>query len=536
VSPASTTLLVCDDTAAKRYVISSWLRRAGYAVIGAGSASEAMEVVTSQDVDLVVLDVHLPDRSGLEVAVDLKTNVETAAIPIVHISAVAVEPEQRSAGLDRGADAYLIDPIEPQELVSTVGALLRSSSARRRAESMATRLGRLHRASLRLNVASSAPRLADASATGAHLVFGGRSAAVVVSDDATVPTQVMRRMDPSGSLDVAVVEPTVLQDALLRAPDLGRVLTDDAPWDALLTSRAGGVDVAGAAGVDSWLVSTIRSRNEVVGLVAVEGAVVDTHDEKLLAELTQAAGVAVENLRAMEQEHRTALVLQRSLLPAVLPDLAGLSLVARYRAADGAAQIGGDFFDAFETEDGRTHVVIGDVQGHSLEAAVLMAELRYTLRAYAHDGYSPSEVLSRVDQTLARSRPDMTATLCLLALDPAEPNGSRGFEVANAGHLPPLLVRDGEASYLEAHGPLLGALLGPPEPTRLTALPGDRLVLVTDGLVERRGEDLGENLDRFARKVSGSPLSPEALCDAVMVDHGDVGDDSALVLVDVLAP
>lgn len=533
MSPASTTLLVCDDTAAKRYVISSWLRRAGYAVVGAGSASEAMEVVASQDVDLVVLDVHLPDRSGLEVAVDLKTNVDTAAIPIVHISAVAVEPEQRSAGLDRGADAYLIDPIEPQELVSTVGALLRSSGARRRAESMATRLGRLHRASLRLNVATSAPRLADASATGAQLVFGGRTAAVVVSDDATVPTQVMRRLDSSGPLDVAVVEPRVLQDALLRAPELGRVRTGDSPWDTLLTDQPADV---GPAGDDAWLVSAIRSRNEVVGLVAVEGAVVDSDDEKLLAELAQAAGVAVENLRAMEQEHRTALVLQRSLLPAVLPDLPGLSLVARYRAADGAAQIGGDFFDAFETEDGRTHVVIGDVQGHSLEAAVLMAELRYSLRAFAHDGYSPQDVLARVDQTLGRSRPDMTATLCLIALDPAEPDGSRTYEVANAGHLPPLLVRDGEASYLETHGPLLGALLGPPEPLRLTALPGDRLVLITDGLVERRGEDLGHNLDRFARKVSGSPLSPEALCDAVMADHGDVGDDSALVLVDVLVP
>jgi serine phosphatase RsbU (regulator of sigma subunit) len=213
-----------------------------------------------------------------------------------------------------------------------------------------------------------------------------------------------------------------------------------------------------------------------------------------------------------------------------------LSLVARYRAADGAAQIGGDFFDAFQTEDGRTHVVIGDVQGHSLEAAVLMAELRYSLRAFVHDGYAPKEVLTRVDETLARSRPDMTATLCLVTLAPAGPDGTRAVEVANAGHLPPLLVRDGAASYLDAQGPLLGALLGPAEPMHTTAHPGDRLVLITDGLVERRGEDLGENLERFAHKVSGSSLSAEALCDAVMADHGDVGDDSALVLVDVLVP
>ncbi len=540
MSPASTTLLVCDDTAAKRYVISSWLRRAGYDVIGAGSAGEALETMATRPVDLVVLDVHLPDRSGLEVAMELKSSAETAAIPIVHISAVAKEPEHRSAGLDRGADAYLVDPIEPQELISTVGALLRSSGARRRAESLATRLGRLNRATLRLNVATTVPRLSDATAAGAQLVFGGRSAALVASSDAAVPTQLMRRADGLAPLQVSGVDAATVHHALTTAPDLGRVDLADSSWSFLVAE-----DSLATAVDETWFVSAIRSGAEVVGLVAVEGGSVKDHDdERLLAELAQAAGVAVENLRAIEQEHRTALILQRSLLPAILPPLDGLSLVARYRAADGQSQIGGDFFDAFATDDGRAHVVIGDVQGHSLEAAVLMAELRYTLRAYAHDGHSPHHVLARVDQTLNRSRPDMTATLCLLVFAPPDADGTRRVEVANAGHLPPLLVRNGVATYVDASGPLLGALLGGPDQVTLDLAPGDRLVLITDGLVERRGEDLGENLERFAATVASSSQSAEALSDALMAGHGQGhrpgpghhDDDSALVLVDVEAP
>ena len=540
MSPASTTLLVCDDTEAKRYVISSWLRRAGYDVIGAGSAGEALETMATRSVDLVVLDVHLPDRSGLEVAMELKSSAETAAIPIVHISAVAMDPEHRSAGLDRGADAYLVDPIEPRELVSTVGALLRSSGARRRAESLATRLGRLNRASLRLNVATTMPRLSDAAAAGAQLVFGGRSAALLVSNDLTVPTQLMRRDDGLAPMQVSSVSPETVHRALASAPDLGRIDLADASWAFLAPEGRNGADAVG-----SWFLSAVRSGADVVGFVAVEGdSVADHDDERLLAELAQAAGVAVENLRAMEQEHRTALILQRSLLPSILPPLEGLSLVARYRAADGQSQVGGDFFDAFATDDGCAYVLIGDVQGHSLEAAVLMAELRYTLRAYAHDGHSPQDVIARVDLTLNRSRPDMTATLCLLAFGPPSADGSRQVEIANAGHLPPLLVRDGSASYVEASGPLLGGLLGRPDEVTLDLRPGDRVVLITDGLVERRGEDLGENLDRFAAAVASFTQSSEALSDVLMAGHhqglaperGHVDDDSALVLIDVEAP
>ena len=124
--PSTVSILVCDDTDAKRYVISSWLRRAGYQVVEAATGNEALDLVAGGSLDLAVLDVHLPDMNGFEVCRAIKQGPRTAAMPVLHISAIAVDPEQRSAGLDYGADAYLVDPIEPLELLSTVRALLRS--------------------------------------------------------------------------------------------------------------------------------------------------------------------------------------------------------------------------------------------------------------------------------------------------------------------------------------------------------------------------------------------------------------------------
>ena len=104
-------------------------------------------------------------------------------------------------------------------------------------------------------------------------------------------------------------------------------------------------------------------------------------------------------------------------------------------------------------------MVIGDVQGHSLEAAVVMAELRYSLRAYVFDGFTPGQVLSRVNAILMRSHFELTATLCMLMFPPDR----QTMVVANAGHIPPLIVHDGVASYLEHGGPLLGVDYPPEE-------------------------------------------------------------------------
>src|SRR5512146_774539 len=124
--PSGVSVLVCDDTAAKRYVIASWLRREGYAVLEAETGTQAIELASRGDIDLAVLDVHLPDMSGLDVCASIKSDPRSASTPVMHISAVAVAPEDRSAGLENGADAYRVAPIAPLEMLSTIRSLLRS--------------------------------------------------------------------------------------------------------------------------------------------------------------------------------------------------------------------------------------------------------------------------------------------------------------------------------------------------------------------------------------------------------------------------
>jgi len=210
--------------------------------------------------------------------------------------------------------------------------------------------------------------------------------------------------------------------------------------------------------------------------------------------------------------------------------LAGLEVAARYRASGRQVEIGGDFFDAFVTDDGERIVAIGDVQGHSLEAAIVMAELRYSLRAYLHDGHAAPQALSRLNDMLLRSHPEMTATVCVLSFSV---DGST-MSVANAGHIPPLVAHAGTASYLEPGGTLLGIDGWRVHPEEVALVPGDRVLLMTDGLVERRGSTIGAAMEDIETQVVAE-VSAEQLCDNLIDRWGDSEDDVCLIVLDVLS-
>ena len=136
-------VLLVDDDEAKRYLLGTWLRRAGYAVTEVGTGQEALSSVSAAD--LVVLDVNLPDMTGFEVCRRIKADPRTAAIPVIQVSATAINVADRAHGLTQGADAYLIEPTEPEELLATVMAALRYYRARQRAERSAAHAGRTGR-------------------------------------------------------------------------------------------------------------------------------------------------------------------------------------------------------------------------------------------------------------------------------------------------------------------------------------------------------------------------------------------------------
>lgn len=252
-------------------------------------------------------------------------------------------------------------------------------------------------------------------------------------------------------------------------------------------------------------------------------------DVALAQQLTDAVSIALANLRALAEVHRIALTLQRALLSERLPVGPGLSLAARSMAASEGVSVGGDFYDAFLLPSGETALVIGDVQGHSLRAATVIAELRFSLRAYLLEGHRPTEALALLNMLLLRSHPEETAIVLLLVV---AADGSRAV-LANAGHLPPLLVTPTAVTLVEEHGPLLG-VPGVTRPSVEIALPKDALVLLTtDRLIERRGVSLDDQLAEMARVVQGGRnLDEEQVADALLdCFAGRPEDDIALLVL-----
>ncbi|MEB8343216.1 PP2C family protein-serine/threonine phosphatase, partial [Streptomyces endophyticus] len=246
----------------------------------------------------------------------------------------------------------------------------------------------------------------------------------------------------------------------------------------------------------------------------------------LVAQLARATALAAEPLVLYEQERHVAHTLQHSFLPSVLPAFTGLDVDFRYEPASQEAEMGGDFYAALPTPEG-VLVGVGDVVGHSLDAATVMVELRHALRAYCLEDPRPGHLVTRLDRLLQHYHPQLTATLCLALVDP----DTGRTRVANAGHIPPLIVPvGGAARYARAAGPLLGLGLSHPEPTVLDLAPGARLLMVTDGLVETRGIDLSLSLEELRRAAAVAPAAPGDLCDALLARFGrDRADDIALL-------
>ena len=157
-TPAYAHVLVVDDVEASRYITASWLRRHGHRVseesTGAGALARLYGEDSDTGIDVVVLDVNLPDISGLEICQRIKSDPRTEALPVIHVSATAIEPVDRVHGLAGGADAYLTEPVDPGVLAATVTAVLRYYRARMVAVRLAERLTRLTTATLAMNGAT----------------------------------------------------------------------------------------------------------------------------------------------------------------------------------------------------------------------------------------------------------------------------------------------------------------------------------------------------------------------------------------------
>jgi serine phosphatase RsbU (regulator of sigma subunit)/CheY-like chemotaxis protein len=517
VSTATATVLVVDDSRTKRYVIGSWLRRAGLTVIEAETGSAALEMLDRVDADAVILDVQLPDMSGFDVCERIKMHPRHASLPVIQVSATAVNVFDRAQGLNRGADAYLAEPIEPDELLATVRAVLRYYRARQRAERLATRLAALAEATLEVNRAVTYDDLLMAAATGAARMFGAPALASARRPDAVRLVAVDAGDGSPASIASWVGPPP---PGLTNTRVGATILTEPTGrWATLLPdTRSGTVSVA-----------AVRVReSRAPGFVTVGVGDLDDDDAHVLRQLGQAMTLAVEAMRVHDEERHVALTVQRSLLPRQLPETPGFDWSVRYVPASSHAEIGGDFYE-LAMIDGQLVVAIGDVVGHSLHAATVMAELRHALRAYVAEGHGPAAVLRQLNRLMLRLLPDEIATVSVLMVDPV----TGRVRAASGGHLPPLLIFEGKAQPVQVVGPLLGVEVDRPDDVTFELPPGAVLVLLTDGLVERYDRSFEAGLSMVLDAAAEVEDDLEAFSDRLLVtlDADRSEDDIALVVL-----
>jgi PAS domain S-box-containing protein len=299
-------------------------------------------------------------------------------------------------------------------------------------------------------------------------------------------------------------------------------------------------------GVRSMMVVPMRARERMLGILTFatgpSGRRYDEHDLELAHELARRCATALDNNRLYAERSYVARTLQESLLPGELPDIPGIETAARFRHTGEGGEVGGDFYDLFETGGRGWTVVIGDVCGKGPDAAAVTALARYTLRAAAMRERLPSRSLWVLNEALLRQRRDRRfCTVAYAYLERVDGGARVGF--ASGGHPLPLLVHpDGEVEAIGEPGTLLGVVPDPTLADRAVSLSeGDALVFYTDGVIEGRGD--GEALDeeRLARLLGRcAGRSADAIAAeverAALGSHGGRPRDDIAVLVLRVAP
>ncbi|UNX54597.1 SpoIIE family protein phosphatase [Georgenia sp. TF02-10] len=260
-----------------------------------------------------------------------------------------------------------------------------------------------------------------------------------------------------------------------------------------------------------------------------DGLILRDDTDTVLELVARRVGMAMDNAQLYAREHRLAETLQRAMLPEQ-DEVAGLDVWTYYAPNAEHAQVGGDWYDVINVRDDVVAVVIGDVVGHDVEAAAAMGQLRSVVRAYAAELVDPGTVLGRVDTLLTGIRMPRPASLIYATLTPEGDVWHLAY--SRAGHLPGLLARDGEVTYLDgAGGSLVGFGTGARKTAEVEVLPGDVVVLYTDGLVERRDRAMRQGMEELAALLSTVRAPDAAGVGEELLQLADAPEDDVAMVV-----
>lgn len=369
----------------------------------------------------------------------------------------------------------------------------------------------------------------------------------VVDDDGRPRRVAAVHADPSKRGLVELLRVRYAPDPQGRHPSIDAMRTRQSRWSAEMTDeflRLTTQDdehfrIVKELAFTSYLTVPLVGAGVVLGTVTLvssgSGRRFGPQDVRMAEQLADRVALVVAKERRYDVERRISHTLQTGLLPVDLPDVPGVGLAVRYLPGTADAEVGGDFWDVALMPDGEVAVALGDVAGHDIQAATIMAQLRSACRALRAQTHGPDELVRIVHESWDHLGLERIATAVFARLVPE----TGRLRIASAGHLPPLVVEPGRAWFppVDPAPPL-----GSPSPGTATAwvgtLPrGATVLFYTDGLVEDRHQDLDEGTARLVRAATSAPsLDAEALLDHVLatVPGEDRADDVAVLAVRLL--
>ena len=511
---------------------------AGFSVTHFTKLSDALKYVPHSDASCLLLDLNLPDASGVQAVGALQE--AAPLVPIVVLTGLD-DDELALEAMHAGAQDFLVKGRADVELItrSIRYAMERARSERHRAELMRERSART-RAEAMAGTISRLERLTEAALANLSLdellhellghvceLLHTETAAILLLDEDREVLEVRAERGLHGQAEARFTVPVGAGFAGRIVSERRSIVIDDVSTADVLSPIL-------RQRVKSLLGVPLLAEDRIIGVMhvgTIERREFSAEDTVVLQLASDRAARAIERARRFQQEHETAVTLQRSLLPDRLPDVPGLVLAARYLPGAAGTEVGGDWYDVIPLADGRVGLAMGDVVGRGIPAASLMGQLRNGLRAYAIEGHAPSAVLERLDRLVQSLSPGRMATLLYMVL---EQDGRSGV-FANAGHLPPLVVADGRKPRLleGARGVPLGVLpYASFDEVGAQLEPGATLVLYTDGLVEERGISIELRLEDL-QSVASTPFEgPNELCERLlheMLPEGPGMDDVAML-------
>jgi signal transduction histidine kinase/CheY-like chemotaxis protein len=524
-------VLVVDDNADMRAYMTRLLA-ATYRVRSAATGAQALEAIAAWPPDLVLSDVMMPDVDGVELVRRIRSQPGLEDLPVILVTAQA-GPEATAEGLDVGADDYLVKPFAADDLLSRVSARIAAGLERR------------HRHA----IAELGARLADSTTLDAVLQMVHTFAqSILAADVATLAV-----LEPDGHLVRLRHFPGYgggidlrFQTGLITSPQPVFVaIRTGAPIilegiEAVAAEYPGSVPGWHEAGISALIVAPlVDAAGAPFGSFAAAWKAsrrFSVADISLLRSMATAAGAAIERIRIADREHRILQEFQARLLEIDYRSTTGV-VAARYRPAEDALLVGGDWYDVLTLPDGALGMSVGDVVGKGIPAAAVMGQLRSALGAAATSAVSPAAAMEALDSYALRVSGAMCATALYLLV---EADGTLHWSAA--GHPPPLVVHAGAAGYLEdGRRGLLGvaargsadAARRTEDQARLQLAPGDLVLTYTDGLIERRGEDLDTGLERLRTTLAALQHLPVgALSDELLraiSPPGGFSDDVAVL-------